>query len=214
MRISVGILATLIFVGSTCLAEPPGPSGAVICAGDIFDRAGPELGSDWTMQNWAGDPYGPGNLIISLNQIVSNTNSPTYGVAYFNAANWGANQYSQVTLNNLATWAGPAVRVSNAGYYIVLANSNFYYVRFRTAVHGFDEYTDIASNVPNAFSSGDVLRLWVTGNVLKVYQNGNLIGTYTDTNNFLTSGSPGIFAWNDGNPATISDWSACSNPSH
>ena len=165
MRISVGILATLIFVGSTCLAEPPGPSGAVICAGDIFDRAGPELGSDWTMQNWAGDPYGPGNLIISLNQIVSNTNSPTYGVAYFNAANWGANQYSQVTLNNLATWAGPAVRVSNAGYYIVLANSNFYYVRFRTAVHGFDEYTDIASNVPNAFSSGDVLRLWVTGNV-------------------------------------------------
>ena len=210
MRISIGILVCLILVIGICLAEPPRP-GAIICVGDNFDRDGPTLGSDWTMQNWAGDPYGPGNLIISLNQIVANTNSPTYGVAFFNAANWGANQYSQVTLNNLATWAGPAVRVSNAGYYIALANSNFYYIRFRTAVHGFDEFTDIASNVPHTFSPGDVVKLWVTGNVLKIYQNGNLIGTYTDTNNFLTTGSPGIFAWNEGNPATISNWSACSN---
>jgi hypothetical protein len=210
MRISIGILVTLILVSGMCLAEPPRPT-AIICVGDNFDRTGPAIGSDWTMQNWPGDPYGPGNLIITLNQIVANTNSPTYGVAYFNAANWGANQWSEVTLGNVATWAGPAVRVSNAGYYIVLANSSTYYVRFRTAVNGYDQFTDLASGVPNTFAPGDAVKLWVIGNVLKVYQNDNLIGTYTDTNNFLTSGSPGIFAWNDGNQATISDWSACSN---
>jgi hypothetical protein len=185
---------------------------AIICISDNFDRSGPAIGSDWTMQNWAGDPYGPGNLIIDANQEVEDaSSSPTYGVAFFNAANWGANQWSQVTLDNVATWAGPAVRISNAGYYIVLANATTYYVRFRTGANGQDTFTDIASNVPNTFSPGDVVKLQVTGNVLKVYQNGNLLGTYTDTNNFLTSGSPGIFAWNDGNVATISDWSACSN---
>jgi hypothetical protein len=213
MRISIGILVSVILVIGTAFAEPPGPSTAVICVSDNFDRPGPDLGSDWTTQNWPGDPYGPGSLTITLNEIVANTNAPnpTYGVAYFNAAHWGANQYSQVTLDNLSTWAGPAVRVSNAGYYMVLANATSYYVRFRTAVNGYEQFTDLAANVPNTFSSGDAVKLWVTGNVLKVYQNGVLIGTYTDTNNFLTSGSPGMFAWNAGVPATLSAWSACSN---
>jgi hypothetical protein len=212
MRISIGILVILVLAIGTGWAAPPRPM-AIICVGDNFDRTGPAIGSDWTMQNWPGDPYGPGNLIINLNQEVQNTNYPTYGVAYFNAANWGANQYSQVTLGNLATWAGPAVRISNAGYYIVLANSNAYFVRFRTAVNGYEQYTDLAANVPNTFSSGDVVKLQVTGNVLKIYQNGNLLGTYTDTNNFLTTGSPGVFAWGDfsGATATIDGWSACSN---
>lgn len=212
MRISIGIVVSLILVVGTCLAAPRRPH-AIICISDNFDRSGPAIGSGWTMQNWAGDPYGPGNLIIDANQEVENTDSPTYGVAFFNTANWGANQWSQVTLDNLVTWAGPAVRISNAGYYIVLANATTYYVRFRTAVNGYEQFTDFAANVPNTFSPGDVVKLWVTGNVLKVYQNGKLLGTYTDTNNFLTSGSPGIFAWNDrnGNAATMSDWSACSN---
>jgi hypothetical protein len=67
--------------------------------------------------------------------------------------------------------------------------------------------------VPNSFSAGDVVKLSVTGNVLKIYQNGHLLGTYTDTNNFLTSGAPGIFAWNDGNgnAASLDNWSGCSN---
>jgi hypothetical protein len=216
MRVSTRILVSLVFAFGTFLANPPSLFGArptaIVCVADNFDRDGPSIGSDWTMQNWAGDPYGPGNLIISLNEVVTNTNAPTYGVAFFNAAVWGANQWSQVTLINVATWAGPAVRIGDAGYYIALANAGAYYVRFRTAVHGYDEYTDIAYNVPHTFSPGDVVKLQVTGNVLKIYQNGVLLGTYTDTNNFLTSGAPGMFAWDDGsNAATIGNWSACSN---
>jgi len=212
MKVSIGILASLLVAVGTCMAVPTRPA-AIICVSDNFDRPGPALGSDWTMQNWAGDPYGPGNLIINQDQEVVGTNYPTYNVAYFNAAGWGANQYSQVVLGNLATWAGPAVRISNLGYYIVLANSTNYYVRFRTAVHGYEEFVDFAANVPNTFSSGDAVKLWVTGNVLRVYQNDTLIGTYTDPNNRLTSGSPGIFTWGnwDGSLSTVSDWSACSN---
>jgi hypothetical protein len=218
MRISVRTLVSLIVILGACVATTPLLFGsqrpsAVLCASDNFDRSGPGIGSDWTMQNWAGDPYGPGNMIIDGNQV-QNTGGLTYGVAFFNAAQWGANQWSQVTLTNVATWAGPAVRVSSSGYYIALANATSYYIRYRTGVNGYDQYVDIASNVPRTFSSGDVVKLSVTGNVLKIYQNDHLLGTYTDTNNFLTSGSPGIFTWNDGNGigiATIDNWSACSN---
>jgi len=217
MRISTRLLACLILVPGICLAGPPWLAwaqrpNAVICASDDFNRDGPQLGPDWTLQNWAGDPYGPGNLIISLNQV-QNTNAYTYGVAFFNGVQWGPNQWSQVTLDNLATWAGPVVRIGNSGYYVALANATTYYIRFRTGVHGYDEYTDLAYNVPHSFSPGDVVKLWVTGNVLTIYQNGNLLGTYVDTQNFLSSGSPGMFAWTDGNGdvATIDDWSACSN---
>jgi len=199
------------------MASPPRLSAsqrpvAVICVSDNFDRSGPQLGSDWTTQNWDGDPYGPGNLLINSNQV-QNANGPTYGVAFFNAVQWGANQWSQVTLTNVATWAGPTVRVSNAGYYVALADASNYYIRFRTAVHGFDEFTDIAANVQHNFAPGDVVKLSVAGNVLKIYQNGNVIGTYTDSNNFLSTGSPGIFSWNDGNGASggVDNWSACSN---
>jgi len=217
MRISMRPLLSLILVAVSCLVTPAWLHGftrpaAVVCAADAFDRSGPGLGGGWTLQNWAGDPYGPGNLIINSNQV-ENANGPTYGVAFFNAISWGPDQWSQVTLTNVATWAGPAVRIGNGGYYIALANATSYYVRFRTGVNGYDEYVDIAANVPNTFSPGDVLKLSVVGNVLKLYQNGNLLGSYTDTNNFLTSGSPGMFAWNDGNgnSATIDNWSGCSN---
>ena len=217
MRISMRLLLSLILVAVSCLATPAWLFGstrpaAVICASDNFDRSGPGLGAGWTLQNWAGDPFGPGNLIINSNQV-ENANGPTYGVAFFNAVAWGPNQWSQVTLTNVATWAGPAVRIGSGGYYLVLANATSYYVRFRTGVNGYDQYVDIAANVPNTFSPGDVVKLSVVGNVLKVYQNGQLLGTYPDTNNFLTSGSPGMFAWNDGNgnAATIDSWSGCSN---
>ena len=215
MPTSTRILALLLVLG-IFLPNPPWLSGtqrpvAVICASDKFDRGGPQLGSDWTLQNWLGDPYGPGNLIIDHNQV-QNANGITYGVAFFNAVQWGPNQWSQVTLTNVATWAGPAVRVGNAGYYLALANATTYYIRFRTGIHGYDEYTDIAPNIPNTFSPGDVLKLSVVGNVLKIYQNDNLLGTYTDTNNFLSSGSPGVFTWTDQNGAgTIDNWTGCSN---
>jgi hypothetical protein len=211
------ILLSPILVLGICMANPSTLSAsqrpmAVICVSDNFDRSGPQLGSDWTMQNWDGDPHGPGSLVIDSNQV-ENTSGLTYGVAFFNAVQWGPNQWSQVTLTNLATWAGPALRVSNAGYYVALAGASTYYIRFRTAIHGFDEFTDIASNVPHNFATGDVVKLSITGNVLKIYQNGNLIGTYPDTNNFLTTGSPGIFSWNDGNGVDggVDNWSACSN---
>jgi hypothetical protein len=216
MRISMRLLPSLILVAISC-ATPAWLLGttrpaAVLCAADAFQRTGPGLGAGWTMQNWAGDPYGPGNLIINSNQV-ENANGPTYGVAYFNPLTWGPDQWSEVTLVNLATWAGPAVRVGNGGYYLVLADANAYYVRFRTGANGTDTFVDLAANVPNTFSPGDVVKLSITGNVLKVYQNGTLLGTYTDTNNFLTSGAPGMFAWNDGNgnAATIDNWSGCSN---
>ncbi len=217
MRISMRFLLNLIVVAVSCLATPAWLLGstrpaAVLCAADGFERSGPGLGSGWTLQNWAGDPYGPGSLIISSGQVV-NANGPTYGVAFFNVVSWGPDQWSQVTLTNLATWAGPAVRVGMGGYYLVLADATSYYVRFRSGANGSDTFVDLAANVPQTFSLGDVVKLSVTGNVLRVYQNGHLLGTYTDTNNFLTAGSPGIFAWNDGNgnAASLDNWSGCSN---
>jgi hypothetical protein len=211
------LFASLLFVVAVCLSAPTWlfaahRPAAVICASDNFARSGPAMGSDWTMQNWAGDPFGPGNLIVNNNQV-QNTSGLTYGVAFFNSVSWGDTQWSQVTLSNLATWGGPAVRVGSGGYYIALVEANAYYVRFRTAVNQVDQYVDIAANVPGTFSPGDVVKLSATGNVLKVYQNGNLIGTYTDTNNSLPSGSPGVFSWNDGsgNSAAVTNWSACSN---
>ena len=143
-------------------------------------------------------PLRSGNLVITSNQV-QNTNGPTYGVAFFNVVTWGPDQWSQVTLTNVSTWSGPAVRVGNGGYYLALVNANAYYVRFRTAVNGYDQYVDLAANVANTFAPGDVVKLSIVGNVLKIYQNGHLLGTYNDPNNYAPTGSPGIFSWNDGN---------------
>jgi hypothetical protein len=109
---------------------------------------------------------------------------------------WPADQYAEMTLT---TWATAAAFVyfilrqgsaaSGTQYIANLSRSGQQWSLF--AVVAGTVHT-LVSGASQANGQGDVFRLSITGNVLTLSRNGSVVQNFTDTNNFITAGSPGF----------------------
>lgn len=109
---------------------------------------------------------------------------------------WPADQYSELTLTTATPAQEPnffiAVRqgaaTSGTQYLIsILLNSQRLDVNAVVAGSVHTLFTG-----PQTWAQGDVVRFAVQGNVLSILRNGTVAQTITDTNNYITSGSPGF----------------------
>lgn len=145
------------------------------------------------------------DFIGSLRAVAGNKCEPTAtassGGALWSAAiaapsgTWPADQYSEITLTTWATAGDLSYLVVRQGafnsgtqYIVQLSFSNQNIVFF--AVVAGTAHTLATDS--QASAQGDVFRLAVVGNVLTLSRNGTAVQTFTDTNNYVTSGSPGF----------------------
>ena len=107
---------------------------------------------------------------------------------------WPADQYSEMTLTT----------------YGVAGTAGYLFLRQGSAASGNQYVVSIAAGTTYTFfafvggtahqlatgsqtsAQGDVFRFGVVGNVLTLYRNGSSVQTFTDTNNYVTAGSPGL----------------------
>lgn len=150
---------------------------------DNFQRA--SLGASWTVTT------SPGTFGISGSTYLMPSSSGLH-LMYWNAASFGTNQFSELTLyvqNTIDSGTlGPAVRVSGTSGYMCLASNvtgALSLVRWNT---GVSTSLGTASYAP---TNGDLLRLEVDGSGLTCKVNGTTkIGPFTDTT--YASGEAGI----------------------
>ncbi len=155
-------------------------------ASDNF--AGTVLSANWTVD--------AGTFTVSSGIVTTTTTGDS--LAHWNADSFPNDQYSQVTILSAfplnSKQAGLIVRATD--------NNNFYVARAQAAsgptwttelacIHGgtFVSFTTNATS----WAVNDVMKLQVVGNVLTLYKNGTSVLSFTDTNNFRTSGSAGIY---------------------
>jgi PASTA domain len=134
----------------------------------------------------------------------------TDSAAFWNAAIFPNNQFSQATLHSVGmTTGGNGVAVrctanSGGNYYSVRVNggspTSYNVLKI---VNGIGTSLT-GGNVTNVFSVGDVILLTIVGSTLSAYQNTTLLFTTTDSS--LTAGSPGVAATGTTGPA-VTSWS-------
>lgn len=163
-----------------------------VLATDDFDRANedPLDNGVWTEQG-----SGLGFKIVSTVAVPFNNNLDSYST--YTGIAWPDDQYSQVDLVDLASWAtgagvGVVLRVANpSNYYRVAvssAASNNVQLRKRVGAVNSTLLT-----VTQAMTSGDTLKVEVQGNTLRLYKNGVQFGGDVTGDLTLASGDPGLF---------------------
>jgi hypothetical protein len=114
---------------------------------------------------------------------------------------WPNDQYSEITLASFTVGGSE----NNSAFIIVRQGSplsgKHYYLQLQAAgtptyytllaKDGATVHTLVAFT-PTTIAPSDVWRLSVAGNVLTWSRNGAQVGTFTDTNRYVTSGSPGF----------------------
>ena len=135
-------------------------------------------------------------LKVISSGVCEATVTTTHCGAYWSGKSWPADQYVEITI-------GSGYTSDVTGYFIPLlrqsssANTN-YRAYIQTGVNGCFFYAIVSGTafLLDTFTlspaANDVWRFSVTGNVLTLSQNGTIVRTFTDTNNYVTSGSPGI----------------------
>lgn len=213
-------------VWQVALATAPAPpsslvqfpeNAAVQVATDSFARSAGGLGANWTTPAGFNPPQ-----IASSGVVEPSTTSGTNNLAYYNAASFNPNQYSEITIKTLANTSAFA-----QAFVRMQANGDCYFMRL-TGPTGSQTALNVAVDmrlggvisqlggaiVPCTPLVGDVFRLEVvtnptTGNpVLTAYQNGYVLVQYEDFGKNFTSGQPG-FDLDPTNPVTnnrISAW--------
>jgi hypothetical protein len=174
---------------------PPPPSGTTMVASDNFNRAGANLGSNWT------------NVLSSPDIIIVNTKAyvggepTTNASAFWNANTFSTDQYSKDKWYGVSGgYGGVAVRMSGIGSsrnYYALATDSFSRWTIIKVING------VQTNLGNGsitWVDGDIQEVRVVGNTITAYRNGTLLGSATDSS--LTSGNPGLYL--QGNQAD--DW--------
>jgi len=175
------------------------PTGTII-ASDNFNRTNSSTrGANWT------------NPMVNYPQIISNTASGT-GLnadepAYYNAATFGNNQFSRVTVGSLTSGDAEIqllLRASGTGAsfnaYVATVGANGYITFSRYVNAGW--VMDASSAV--SFTAGDVAEFRVIGTTLQILKNGSVVASRTDTN--YSSGKPGLGFWADLSAATADNW--------
>jgi Chitobiase/beta-hexosaminidase C-terminal domain len=106
---------------------------------------------------------------------------------------WPADQYCELTITAIQAtgYVIPMVRCSSG------ANTQYRAYLETGASHAFlyaivAGTANLLATFTITFTTGDVWRLSVAGTVLTISQNGSTVQTFTDTNNYVTSGSPGL----------------------
>jgi hypothetical protein len=197
-------------------------------AADTFTRANGGLGSNWAI------PTGGTGLQIASNlcePAATTTHCGQYYVGTFNA-----NQYSEITISNLASTNGfayPIVRAQSGAVSWYEApiqgpsdGTTAGTIAIYKMVSGVETALGPAGNIVYTPAVGDVFRLQVTTGsdgfpLLQLFQNGFLLATAQDYGNTFTTGNPGISqygaaavtdsklsAWAGGNAAVIPSYSA------
>jgi hypothetical protein len=162
--------------------------GTLAVSSDNFTRANGPLGAAWTTP-LGGSPA----------QIVSNfaeaTVPGTAAYAVYTATAFAPDQYSEITVQTLATNnnINPGVRRSTSALTGYIGNIAGPLGSASTAAI-FKEitgvFTQIGPTVTVTPQVGDVFRLSVVGNVLSLFQNSFMVLQVEDVNNSITSGSP------------------------
>lgn len=177
-------------------------------ASDNFTRANGALGATWTpIENTPpvilSNGFTNGTGTSDNNSPNSSTNA---GSAYWNAALFPPNQFSQVIVQNVGATGtdcapGCIVRGSSSGtigsqnWYALIAGPNTtgsfpnYCIELWKLVGGVATFLAQAPFAPTIVN-GDVLRLEVFGTQLCAYYNGTLVAAVTDSS--ISSGQPGI----------------------
>lgn len=154
-------------------------------ASDSF--AGTVLSANWTVD--------VGTFAVASGIVTTTTTADS--LAHWNADAFPNDQYSQVTILSAfpsnSKQAGVIVRATNS--------NNFYMARAQlggsvwtteiACIHG-GSFVSFANN-STSWAVNDVMKLQVVGNVLTLLKNAVSVLTFTDSSNFRTSGSAGIY---------------------
>lgn len=211
MRILIRTLISLL-LAVPCFAQSFGlwttSATPTFTQWDNFNRADnpSNLGSNWTVINWAGDASGTSAWKIASNTATSNGTG--FNSAFYDGI-WGPDQYSEATISSFNSgFTGVGVRMSQQGYYILIVNSSSWYVIYREANYGVLADHTISSG-SGTFLIGDVLRLTISGYTLTAKQNGSTIFTGDDTGHYGPAGAPGLEAYAAG--AAMVNWKGYSS---
>ena len=170
-------------------------------AADDFNRANENpIAGTWTS--------GPGvaSDVQLLDNAVKAVGDPTVngnGVAFWSAATWPANQWSEVTIPAVPTTddVGPAVRIAatEATYYLAPVYPNGRLAIYRAIDHAF---VQLYTTAPGTVVAGDRVRLEAAGTVLRVFKNGVLMGEVVD--DAIVAGAAGLVV--DDVTGVVDDW--------
>jgi subtilisin family serine protease len=193
-----GALTTSAPVNITVLppSEPP-PSGSFT---DTFNRADGPIGTNWlALPNQFG--------VASGHAIVGQRARAVGGPGGFAFSAWnggaiGTDHFSEIRFTTAAAYIGSIVRASAAGAYFWVNFGNDLRI-YRMAGGGFSE---LRNGIPVP-ALNSLVRLTIEGSTLTLSVNGAAVASVQDP--VLTTGGPGILAYNDGSPnaATLDDWS-------
>ena len=188
---NIGIIV-LLLLAQLPFPGPNSPYSHAAVKSDTFP--GSSLSSNWTVVT--------GAFSVASNTVYGN-NSGANSLAYWNAYDPGADQYSQATLTSVGAGSpqGPAVRIqtgSTSGYYCKCTSASCQLYRMDSGTESF-----LGTSAPNA--AGDVIKLNITGSSLTCYKNGSSIITATDST--YSTGKPGIFANGNTSVNPMGTWS-------
>lgn len=198
------VLGTTGVVASSVLSVSDNFNGSnesplVTCPGS------PRSGTCWATAT------GDNSVEILTNQIMGITTSR-------NAEHWVGNDFSgypnqcaQVTVKTVSTWGTGVVVRANAA-------SNSYYLFTGQATPGYYELGKVTAGVYAAIgasyaitpAANDVVKLCVTGSsttVLTPYINGSAQATRSDSSSPFTTGSPGVYIYDEYVMDDFSAWS-------
>lgn len=162
-------------------------------ASDNFNRPDAStLGPNWT-------DLVAGCKIVSNQATASDNNADT---AYYSAATFRADQFSQATAIARSSAPGVCVRTSGTS-----SNQNYYVFELGASVAILGKvvtntFTQLAS-IAHTFAANDVIKVYVKDSFLAGVLNGIEVLSVTDTD--LTSGRPGITL--DGTGDIVDSWS-------
>ncbi|MBV9795876.1 MAG: hypothetical protein JO016_18270, partial [Actinobacteria bacterium] len=197
-----GLLACSLLAGMAAVVIPAAASAAT--ASDGFDRADGALGANWTTPAGLAAPQIAGGTVHAGTANAVN-------VAYWSAAPFGADQFSQGTMPaSTGTSYGPglAVRLSGSrGYFLWYGNSASTVSLWR--MDSASSWTQLTTSPTLTVTPAtDVWKIQVTGSTISGYQNGQLVVQATDTK--ITTGSPGLWLYYAANQ--IDNWSGGDAP--
>ena len=109
---------------------------------------------------------------------------------------WPADQYSEITLTKWSVATSYAFLLVRQGAF----NSGTQYEAYLDftnqtwVLNGIVSTTvhNLVTATAQASAQGDIFRLGVVGNIITLYRNGTAVKIFTDTNNYVTAGSPGF----------------------
>src|SRR5262249_55168381 len=184
----------------------PTPTPTPAFAADDFNRADGGLGVNWTKPAASEN-----NLVIVNNQVGVDVEN-SHNFAFWSAASFTDDQYSQIMITKMGSWPGVIVRadgIQDRFYLGLLVGTNDYeiYARWDGA------YYLLARGTTDTWQVGDVLRLGVTGSVnpvtVTLYHNGNAVLNWTSSSaaEVKTGGNPGIGIYSpSGAGLTLDNW--------